>query len=142
MKTIAHITITAVMLLSAGCALFHGNDGLGAPYQAGYDFVLLDTITEPFQPEEVGFVIDQVYAAAEIGLGTEGLPDEVVRAEIDRLYADSTPEARQAIFNIYKAVLARITNQIGANPDLPKPEVLNEFFRGVRDALAVYRQGE
>lgn len=137
------ILIATIFSICAGCSTW-GNGkvdvpGFETPYQAGRTFVFVDTITEPFQPVEMAAAINQVYAVAEFNLNAETLLDEVVRAEIDALYADSTPEARAMIFNIYKAMFHRIEFQIDANPDIPKPEVLTQFFNGVTDALAIYQ---
>ena len=144
MKKLLYITLISICVgLIQGCASW-GNGKVDVPfaetpYQAGRTFVFVDTITEPFQPAEVAAAIDQIYAIAEINLDAATLLDEVVQAEINRLYADSTPATRAMIFNIYKAMYDRINFQINTNPDLPKPIVLTEFFRGVKDALAIYQ---
>ena len=109
------------------------------PYQAGRTFVFVDTISDPFQPAEVAAVIDQVHAIANMNIDAQNLADEFVRAQINELYADSTPEARASIFAIYKAFSARLLYQIELNPNMPEITVLSEFNRGVRDALAIYQ---
>ena len=135
--------LIAALALMAGCSTW-GNGKVDlpfaeTPYQAGRTFVFIDTITEPFQPLELSAAIDQVYAIASISLGAGGLLDEAVQAGIDQAYSDSTPETRAMIFNIYKAIYARIEIQIEANPEIPKPEVFSEFFRGVEHALLIYQ---
>ena len=131
------------MLLQPGCSTF-GNGQIdvplvGTPYQAGRTFVFVDTVSQPFQPAEVDGVIDQVYALAKTNLDAEDLLDEVVQAQIDAAYADATEETRALIYNVYAAVMDRITYQISLNTDLPELDVLSEFFRGVNDALAIYQ---
>lgn len=137
------ICIALIGFMLSGCAMF-GQKGpiTGDPYQAGRLFVFVDTVTEPFQPEEVSAVIDQVYAIANMNLETLDLGDAFVKAQIDQIYADSTPETRETLFNVYKAMVARLEYQIELNPDLPSIAVLDEFNRGIRDALAIYQSKE
>ena len=112
------------------------------PYQAGRTFVFIDTITEPFQPMEVSAAINEVYTIAEIHLSMSELIDEVVKKNIDTIYVDSNQETKDLIFNIYKAMFVRIEFQMDNNPVLPRIEVLNDFFEGVRDALRIYQPKE
>lgn len=148
--TMLAVFMPLVMILSviaiSGCSTW-GNGKVDvpfaeSPYQAGRTFVFIDTITEPFQPAEVAAAIDQVYALATVNLDAEDMVDALVRAEIDNMYRGSTPEARAMIFTVYKAVFHRIEYQIKINPDIPRIEVLHEFFLGVEDALAIYQPKE
>lgn len=139
------IAMLAMTLIVAGCSTW-GNGKVdlplaNTPYQAGRTFVFVDTITEPFQHEELAEVIDQVYALAMINLDEvgESTLDEIVRAQIEEVYSESTPATQNMIFEVYKAVFARITYQVEINPDLPDIEVLKEFNRGIVDALAIYQ---
>lgn len=140
---ICFVLIVSSWSILSGCSTL-GNGKIdvpivGTPYQAGRTFVFVDTVTEPFQPAEVALVIDQVYALAQVNLDADSLLDEVVRNQIDQTYADAPPETRALIYNVYGALRARLDYQVSLNPDLPKLEVLSEFNRGIRDALAVYQ---
>ena len=146
MKRLDYAVLAVLVVLHGGCATW-GNGKVDvpfaeSPYQAGRTFVFIDTISEPFQHAEVAAAIDQVYALATVNLDAEDMVDELVRAEIDNMYRSSTPEAREMIFTVYKAVFHRIEYQIKINPDIPRIEVLHDFFRGIEHALMIYQPKE
>lgn len=145
-KIVTGIISAIFGFIAVGCSTL-GNGEIDiplvdSPYQAGRTFVFIDTITEPFQPAELALAIDQVYALANANFETESFVDAIVQAQIDEMYADSTDESRAMIFAMYKAVFARIEFQVESNPELPEIEVIDQFFNGVRDALAVYQPTE
>jgi hypothetical protein len=137
------IAFAAVSLLQTGCSTL-GNGSVdipvvGTPYQAGRTFVFVDTVTASYQPDEVAAVIDEVYVIASMNLTADSLLDEFVEKQIESTFADSTPQARALIFNVYSALKARLDYQIDLNPELPPLDVLTEFNRGITDALAIYQ---
>lgn len=112
-----------------------------SPYKAGRLFVVADLITEPVQPKEVAEVVDQVYALAKVDFGAQELmADELIKAQIEELYPDTTPEFRQMIFNVYSVIKIRLADQIQTNVDIPDVQVISEFMRGVSDATKLYRE--
>ena len=134
--------LAGLVLSLFGCGTI-GNgkiDSPVTPYQAGRLFVFADVVTQPIQPAEVGPTIDAVYSLANANLGA-GMLDGIMVDEIARAYPDATPEFRAVLFNVYDALKARLDFHLAANPDIPSPKVLEEFFRGVRDAEAVYGKG-
>lgn len=135
--------LVGLVLSLFGCGTL-GNgkiDSPVTPYQAGRLFVFADVVTQPIQPDEVRPVVEAVYALAAANLG-EGMLDGIVVDEIDRAYPDASPEFRAVLFNVYDALKARLDFHLAANPEIPSPQVMEEFFRGVRDAEAVYRTGK
>lgn len=141
MKKIMQLMVVMLLVVSVGgCATMKSWFGFDdSPYQAGRTLVFTDTVTEAYQPPEVAAAIDQIYAIASMNLEATSLVDEVVNAEIDKLMEDSTAEARAMVFTVYKGLFDKLHRQIEINPDLPDIEVLNEFFRGINDALAIYQ---
>lgn len=135
--------LVGLVLSLFGCGTL-GNGKLDLPvstYEAGRLFVFADVITQPILPDEVRPVIDSVYALANANLGPDML-DGLVVDEIARAYPDATPEFRAVLFATYDALKARLDFQIAAHPEIPSPELMAEFFRGVRDAEKVYRSGK
>jgi hypothetical protein len=129
----------------AGCANL-GNGKIDSPistYEAGWVFVTFDIATKPFQPEEVAEVTGAIYALAKIDYANPtGMLDVFVREEIERLYPDSTPAFHDAMFGLYTMGKLRIQFEIKKNPDIPRLEILDEFKRGVNDALLMYETTE
>ncbi len=137
----ALIAIALIGTLS-GCGTF-GNgqvdNPLGiTPYKAGRIFVFTDVVTKPIQPDEVKEAVDVVYAVAVNNVLNTDMADETVRSIIAQRYPDATPEFREVLFNLYKTMTIRMLAQINANPKIPNIEVIDEFNRGIRDALALY----
>lgn len=138
---LATALLTGAALMS-GCTLGNGkidNPLTATPYQSGRTFVFVDVVTSPVQPTEVKVVVNQVYALAQANILNDNLADEFVQAQIAQLYPDATPEFRQVLFNLYAALTARVLDQVDVNPGLPQSEILSEFNRGIRDALALYK---
>lgn len=139
-------TLVAIMAIAAGCSTW-GNGKLdnpltSTPYQSGRTFVVVDLLTEDIQPKEMATVIDQVYALAKVDFTAEILSDELVKNQIDEMYPDSSVEFRQLIFNAYGILKIRLASEVEARVDIPDIEVVSEFFRGVNDALELYRPQE
>lgn len=136
-------TLVAIMAIVAGCSTW-GNGKLdnpltSTPYQSGRTFVVVDIVTEPFQPKEMRMAIDQIYVIAQANSSAEDWSDAVVKESIDKIYKDTPVETREMIFNVYKAMFNRIRFQIEADPDRIYISTVHEFFDGVKDALEVYR---
>jgi hypothetical protein len=141
MKKMLLAVLLLGMVLIQGCSTW-GNGKIDLPvdaYQAGRTFVFVDTITQPYQPSEMKAAIHQIYAIASVNIEADVLLDEVVKQEIAKMYPDTSKEGKEMIFNVYKAMFHRIVFQIEKNPNIPKAKVLEEFFKGVRDALEVYQ---
>ena len=134
--------ILAIALMAlVGCSTW-GNGKIdspfGDPYQAGRTFVFIDVVTEPIQPDEMKVAVNAVYQLAKINIGAD-MADIIIKSEIEAAYPDATPEFRAVMFNMYGALKARLLDQIDLNPELPVPEILSEFNRGINDAVALYK---
>lgn len=144
MNKLMTLIVMVALALASGCGtLGNGrldNPLLATPYQAGRTFVFVDVVTEPVQPAEVQAVVNQVYSLAQRNLGVDML-DNIVLAQIQAAYPDATPEFHQVVLNLYQALTARITEQLRINTDLPERQVLDDFNRGIRDALKLYKPG-
>lgn len=126
--------------LLSGCGTL-GNGKIDAPvsaYRAGRIFVFMDVTTKPLQREEVREAVQVVYDIALNNLVNADLTDQVVQDVIARHYPDATPEYRAVLFNLYKNMTISLLDQVHLNPELPELDVAAEFFRGVKDALALY----
>ena len=135
------MALFAITLLTGCSTWFNGkidNPLIGTPYQAGRTFVFLDVVTKPIQPEEMQRAIDIVYTVAVNNLINFDLTDETVKQIIAQRYPDATPEFRAVLFNLYKNMTIRLLSQVNANPNLPSSEIIEEFNRGIKDALALY----
>lgn len=132
----------AVILLAAsltGCALFKGVTNSGpSVYEAGYAVVEFDMITKPFQLTEVREIVNTLYLIAQGHLEAGTLTDEIMRDAIARAFEGRPPEEMQAILSLYIVAKNRLLRQIDIHPDLSRLELLNEFFRGINAARAVY----
>lgn len=144
-RAIIMTLLAAACITMTGCWTFGNgkvdNPLTANPYQTGRTFVFVDVVTEPYQPTELALVISQVYAVTRINIDATEFVDLAVRAQINDLYADATPETREMIFNAYKALYARLTSEFEAYPELGRESVFREFSRGVNDALKLYKPG-
>ena len=113
--------------------------GFEDPYQAGRTFVFLDTRFKSYEPAEVRLATDSVYRIALANLDSPIVLDSIVRAQIEQEFSAQTPQERELIYNLYKGAMARVESQIDKFPRMTEIEVLDLFFWGVRDALAVYQ---
>lgn len=144
-RFMAVVLLAFLMGLFAGCGTI-GNGQLDnplgiTPYKAGRIFVFTDVVTKPIQPEEVKEAVDVVYTVAVNNVINTDMADETVQTIIAQRYPDATPEFRAVLFNLYKTMTIRMLAQINANPKIPDIEVIDDFNRGIRDALALYNPG-
>lgn len=139
---IASAMVALFFLLSiTGCALFTGKS-IVSPYEAGRIFVFADTTVKSIEPAEVKTAVGVVYGIAKADLDAENITDELVQAQIEAQFPDATPEYRAVLFALYRNLTLKITDQIGVHSDLPKLTVIDEFNRGIRDALELYQPTE
>ena len=136
-----HIAITCigigVFVYTLGCStLFNGKIDT---YDAGVNLVLIDKAFSPFVPEQYQTALDSAIELLTIDYNQpEDMLDDYVKKEIARIYADDTQEFRDAMFGLYQAAKIKVRLQIKYYPDLPKVEIIDEFKRGVNDALKMY----
>lgn len=143
MRAIGILVMAFILGFTSGCANF-GNGKLDVPvvtpYEAGWAFVTFDVVAEPFMSDRANAVADSIYALLALNYDQpEALLDEYVRGRIDELYVGASPEFRGAVFNLYLMGKRRVQFQIGQTPNIPSSKVLDEFRRGVNDALTMLK---
>ena len=133
--------LIAVLLLAvgsiSGCSTWFGGDEASA-YDSGYEVVELYVVARPFIEAEHRAVIGGFYDLAVNTPDLVSLTDDLLMGEIAALFDDASPEELTSVLVVYQKAKRRLLEQIDLNPELPRDELLDEFFRGISDAVAFY----